>query len=314
MHLLFSIFAKDQQAHMLKHLHTLSGHQNPVYALANSDQPEVFFSAGNDKGVVEWSLKTMAFVKVLVPVQSSVYALHRYQHLLFIAQRSGLILVFDLEKQEVAARLTFHEKGVFDLKTIASKNELISTGEDGTLAIWSLADFSLLYHFKVISDTVRTVALSLDEQQLALGAKDGVIRIYQSADYSLIHELKDHTLPITALQYSPKGDYLISGSRDAQLKIWGLPEYSMLHNIPAHMFSIYTIAFHPSLPYFATCSQDKSIKLWRSDDFKLHKVLSLEKNTEGHFHSINKLIWSPDGNYLISTGDDRQIMVWEFNT
>ncbi|WP_449437292.1 hypothetical protein [Pedobacter steynii] len=61
-------------------------------------------------------------------------------------------------------------------------------------------------------------------------------------------------------------------------------------------------------------ARTRSIKLWGANDFKLYKILSLEKNTEGHFHSINKLIWSSDGKYLISTGDDRQIMIWEFNS
>ena len=298
---------------MLKHLHTLSGHQNPVYALANTADGKGFYSAGNDKGVVEWSLDTMAFVKVLVPVQSSVYALHRFGDLLFIAQRSGLILVFDTAEEKLAATLSYHKKGVFDVKTIPSKQELISTGEDGTVAVWSLKDYALLYSFPVINDTVRTIAVSGDESEVSLGCKDSVIRIYNSADYGLMRELNGHKMPVTALQYSPNGRYLMSGGRDAQLKVWDLPEYELLNNIAAHMFSVYAIAYHPTQPFFATCSQDKGIKLWGSDDFKLYKILSLEKNTEGHFHSINKLIWSDDGKYLISTGDDRQVMVWRFN-
>ncbi|EDM38681.1 hypothetical protein PBAL39_21450 [Pedobacter sp. BAL39] len=298
---------------MLTHIQTLSGHQNPIYALALAPAKDHFFSAGNDKGVVEWSLESMAFQKVLVPVQSSVYALHRYKDWLFIAQRSGLILVYDLPQQLLVATLNHHKKGVFDIKTIPHKDELISTGEDGILAVWSLKDFSFLYQFPVISDTVRVIALSNDEQEIALGAKDGVIRIYRAEDYSLLRELTAHKGPITSLQYSPEGDHLISGSRDAQLKVWGLPDYELINNIAAHMFGIYAIAFHPTAPYFATCSQDKGIKLWGSKDFKLYKILSLEKNTEGHSHSINKLIWSHDGKYLISTGDDRQVMVWKFS-
>ncbi|HKG05744.1 MAG TPA: WD40 repeat domain-containing protein [Pedobacter sp.] len=297
---------------MLKHLHTLSGHQNPVYALSASADGRGFYSAGNDKGVVEWSLETMAFVKVLVPVQSSVYALHRYGDLLFIAQRSGLILVFNVVSGKLASTLNFHKKAVFDLKTIGYKQELLSTGEDGIVAVWSLKDYSLLYSFPVINDTVRTMAVSNNEAELALGSKDGVIRIYNSSDYGLIHELPAHKMPVTSLQYSPDGLALISGGRDAQLKIWSLPNYELINNIAAHMFSVYSIAYHPTQPYFATCSQDKGIKLWGSEDFKLYKILSLEKNTEGHFHSINKLIWSTDGRYLISTGDDRQVMIWEF--
>lgn len=298
---------------MLKHLHTLSGHQNPVYALANTADGKGFYSAGNDKGVVEWSLETMAFVKVLVPVQSSVYALHRYGDLLFIAQRSGLILVFDTAEEKLAATLSHHKKAVFDVKTIPSKQELISTGEDGMVSVWSLKDYSLLYSFPVIPDAVRTIAVSGDESEVALGCKDSVVRVYNSADYGLIRELRGHKMPVTSLQYSPDGRYLISGGRDAQLKVWGLPDYELANNIAAHMFSVYAIAYHPTQPFFATCSQDKGIKLWGSDDFKLYKILSLEKNTEGHFHSINRLIWSADGTYLISTGDDRQVMVWRFD-
>lgn len=296
----------------LTHLHTLSGHQNPVYALANSTQTGLFFSAGNDKGVVEWSLDAMAFVKVLVPVQSSVYAMHIYGELLIIAQRSGVILVFDPSKQQVIAQLAFHQKGVFDLKTIAHKEELLSTGEDGQVAVWSLKDFSLLYHFPVLENTVRVIAISKDEKEVALGCKDGLIRIYSSEDYALMRILEGHKFAVTALQYSPEGSRLISGSRDAQLKIWGLPDYELVNNIPAHMFSVYAVAFHPTELYFATCSQDKSIKLWGASDCKLYKILSLEKQTDGHRHSVNKLLWSPDGKYLISTGDDRQVMVWGF--
>jgi WD40 repeat protein len=298
---------------MLKHLHTLSGHQNPVYALSDGLNDQTFYSAGNDKGVVEWSLETMAFVKVLVPVQSSVYAMHRFENLLFIAQRSGVILVFDLEESLIKATLSFHKKAVFDLKTIPSKRELLSTGEDGVLAVWSLTDFSLLYNFTVISDTVRVIAVSKNEQEVALGCKDGVVRIYNSSDYGFQKQLTGHKLPITSLQYDPTGIYLVSGSRDAQLKFWNLPGYDLQNQIGAHMFSIYGIAFHPTAPYFATCSQDKSIKLWNAEDFKLYKILSLEKQTEGHFHSINKLMWSRDGRYLISTGDDRQVMIWSFS-
>lgn len=298
---------------MLKLSQTLNGHQNPIYALALAQNPETFYSAGNDKGIVEWSLSTMAFVKVMVPVQSSVYALLRINHLLFIGQRSGSILVFDLQEQKTIATLNFHQKGVFDLKGILFKNELLSTGEDGIVAVWSLKDFSLLYHFPVLQNTIRVIAVNNDEKEIALGAKDGIIRIYNSEDFSLLHQLEGHTLPITSIQYAPEGNYMISGSRDAQLKIWSLPDYELSKNIPAHLFSIYSIAFHPTLAYFATCSQDKSIKLWSSTDFKLIKILSNEKGSDGHFHSINKMMWTKDGKYLISTGDDRQVKVWEFS-
>jgi WD40 repeat protein len=296
---------------MLKHLNTFLGHQNPVYALANADEDGVFFSAGNDKGVVEWSLETMAFVKVKLPVQSSVYSLLSHDNLLFIGERSGAFIVYDLAKQEIVVRINAHPKPIFDIQVVKSKNELLTTGEDGSVGVWSLKDYSKIYRFQVAYDTVRRMAISPDETEIAFGCKDHLIRIYNLADYSLKQTIESHSLPVTSLAYHPIGKHLISGSRDAQLKIWNLPNYELAQTIPAHMFTIYNIVFHPTLPYFATSSQDKSIKLWDTENFKLYKILSLEKGKFGHTHSINKIIWSKDGKYLISTGDDRKVMIWE---
>lgn len=297
---------------MLKYLKSLSGHQNPVYAIANSGKPGIFFTGGNDKGVVEWSLEKMSFLKVLMPVKSSVYSLHYHNDQLFVGQRSGELSVFDFVTQTVITTFPAHEKPIFDIVTVPSKQEFLTAGEDGTVAVWSLTDFTLLYRIKVSNDTVRSIAISNDNQQAAFGCKDGTVRIYDLNDYSLLYELEAHTLPVTAVQYAPDGKYLITGGRDAQLNFWSLPDYQLKQTIPAHMFSIYGIAFHPTLPFFATASQDKSIKLWGSDNLKLYKILSIEKNSHGHTHSVNQMIWSPDGKYLLSTGDDKLVLLWEW--
>ncbi|MGY3052302.1 WD40 repeat protein [Pedobacter sp. UYEF25] len=296
---------------MIKHLKTLSGHQNPVYALAASDKEGIFFSAGNDKGVVEWSLKKMAFLMVKLPVESSVYVLHNYSNRLYIGERSGLMTVYDFIAQKIIAQVQAHLKPIFDITTIKGKNELLTTGEDGMVAVWSLKDFEERFRFQISSSMVRSMAVSIDESEIAFGSKDNSIYIYNVTDYSFKHSLKIHSLAVTSLVYHPKGKFLISGGRDAKLNILDLPTYQLKETIAAHMFGVYAIVFHPTLPYFATGSQDKSIKIWDSENFKLYKILSLEKMGVGHSHSVNKIIWSNDGKYLISTGDDRQVIVWE---
>jgi WD40 repeat protein len=298
---------------MLKHVHTFIGHQNPIYSLVKSDKEGIFFTAGNDKGVVEWSLKKMAFVMVKLPVQSSVYYLHNFDNQLFIGERSGAFSVFNFIKQETVARVNAHPKPIFGMQTVARKQELLTSSEDGTVAIWSLTDFKELYRLSISQDTVRCIAISPDEKEVAFGCKDGKIYVYNTEDYTAKAILEEHTLGITSLAYHPEGHYLISGSRDAQLKVWDLPSYEITRNIPAHLFGIYDIAFHPSLPLFATASQDKSIKLWDANDYKLYKILNIEKVGIGHTHSINKITWSHDGKQLLSTGDDKTVMVWELS-
>jgi centriolar protein POC1 len=289
----------------------LTGHGNPIFTLELSQKPGILFTGGNDKGLVEWSLRDHSFIKVLFPVNSSIYAIHCPVEvpLLFAGLRSGEVKVFDFEKQTLLKSLAHHQKPVFDVKSVQHKHELLVASEDGSVSIWSLKTLELLHTVKVSVDTVRCMAVSPDEKQVAFGCRDNQIKIYDITDYTLVKILHGHTMSVFSLQYSPAGEYFASGGRDAQVKIWDAKSYELLRNIPAHLFAVNSIAFHPTLPYFATASMDKSIKIWGSDDFKLYKVISREKGFESHALSINKILWNSD--QLISVSDDKKIIVWE---
>jgi WD40 repeat protein len=289
----------------------LNGHGNPIFTLELSRKPGILFTGGNDKGVVEWSLKNNAFIKVLFPVAASVYAIHCPVGLplLFAGLRSGDVDVFDFSKQQLLSPLKHHRQPVFDIKSIAGKRELLVASEDGTVSVWGMDQLVLLHTIKVSGDTVRCISISPDEKRVAFGCRNNQIKIYDLEDYSLIKTIHGHTMPVFSVQYSPDGSYLASGGRDAQVKIWDALSYGPIHNIPAHLFAVNSIAFHPSLPYFATASMDKSIKIWGADDFKLYKVISREKGYAGHALSVNKIVW--DGNQLISVSDDKRVIIWD---
>lgn len=292
---------------------TLSGHQNPIYTVENSQKKGIFFTAGNDKGVVEWSSETLGFIKVLFPVISSVYSLHSpiSVPLLLAGERNGQVDVFNFEEQRISTVLHFHKLPVFDIKSVASKNEVLLSSEDGSVSVWDLTDFKMLYSFKVSDAAARVITISQDEKTVAFGCKDNTVRVYDLKDYSLLYVLDQHTLPLSSLQFSPDGKQLISGSRDAQLKVWSTVDYSLIQSIPAHLFAIYSIAFHPTLPYLATASRDKSIKIWDTENFDLKKTISIEKGYDCHHLSINKIIWEPINNQLISVSDDKLLKIWK---
>jgi len=289
----------------------LTGHSNPIFALTLSQKPDIVFSGGNDKGVVEWSLKTNSFIKVMFPVVSSVYAIHCPEGypLMFTGLRNGEVLVFDFIKQQLLPGLRVHRKPVFDIKSVVSKKELLVASEDGTVSIWNMDTLQLVHTIQVSADTVRTISISPDEKQVAFGCRDNNVQIYDLEDYAHITTLKGHTMAVFSTQYSPDGSYVVTGSRDAQVKIWNTSTFELIHNIPAHLFAVNHIAFHPEQPYFATASMDKTIKLWGADDFKLYKVISREKGFETHFLSINKLVWH--NGQLLSTSDDKRIIIWD---
>jgi len=289
----------------------LTGHGNPIFTLELSQKPGILFTGGNDKGLVEWSLKDFSFIKVMFPVNASIYAIHCPAGfpILIAGLRSGEVLVFDFIQQKLIKSLRHHVKPIFDIKSAPKKNELLIASEDGTVSVWNLASLEMVHTIKVSTDTVRTIAISADEKQVAFGCRDNSIKIHDLEDYTLLKALHGHTMSVFALAYSPDGTYLASGGRDAQIKIWDTVTYQPLKNIPAHLFAVNHILFHPTLPYFATASMDKGIKIWGADDFKLYKIISREKGHASHPLSVNKLAWN--GNQLLSVSDDKKVIVWD---
>ncbi len=289
----------------------LTGHGNPIFTLELSQKPGILFTGGNDKGLVEWSLKNNAFIKVMFPVSASIYAIHcpvGYP-LLFAGLRNGDVLVFDFIAQKVIKILKTHQAPVFDIKSINRKKELLVASEDGTASVWNIDTLEQVYTINVSTDTIRSISISANENQVAFGCRDNSISIYNLDDFTLVKTLHGHTMSVFTVQYAPNNEYIISGSRDAQLKVWDSLSFELIHSIPAHLFAINHIAFHPTLPYFATASMDKTIKIWGSNDFKLYKTISREKGYACHRLSINKLAWN--GNQLISVSDDKSIILWD---
>src|SRR5690554_6280949 len=97
----------------------LTGHQNPIFTVENGPEPTMLFTAGNDKGVVQWNIETLAFERILYPVQSSVYALHSLPGttLIAIGTRSGLVRIVDIATGKSVAQLEHHGRPVFDIKS-----------------------------------------------------------------------------------------------------------------------------------------------------------------------------------------------------
>ena len=169
---------------------------------------------------------------------------------------------------------------------------------------------SLIQIKKLCNEKVRNIDFNYFTSEIAVASGDGNIRIF---DINTLQEKKvfvSHRLSSNVVRFSPDGKVLLTGGRDAHLNIWEVGKYEIIKSIPAHNWAIYDIAYSPNSKLFATASRDKTIKIWDSNTFQLLKVINKAKQG-GHLNSVNKIIWSTYNNYLISSGDDRAILLWE---
>lgn len=291
---------------------TLVGHQNPIYTLAIDSLKGLLYSAGNDKGIVEWDLSTSSFKRVLCTVPASVYTLCvlAEKDLLVAGMRNGEVLVIKKTQPELFAKLKVDKGAVFSIQYLEKKNELIAIGEEGKAYVWNADSFELLYTFKISKETVRSIAINEAQNYIAFGDKDGFVYIHDSNDFHQVASQKIHEMSVTNLDFV--GDTLLSGGRDAKLYKLEVPTLQESLSIVPHMFTVYGIKQVGDKGNFVTISRDKTIKLWNSD-LKLVKNVSRDKGIDSHHLSINSLAFDKERKLLATGGDDKIVKIWQLS-
>lgn len=292
---------------------TLAGHQNPIFCVEKGYYADTFFTAGNDKGVVEWDIANNVFKRILCAVSSSVYAMRLIpgKAILAIALREGKLLFVDVAEQKLVASLQLGAQAIFALSYMQWKNELLAVGEEGTLYVIDLSTYKSIYNKRISNTTIRAIATDESLGRIALGDKDGTVYLLDSADFHIIADQKLHTMPATSLAFL--ANKLLSGGRDAQLVVSDVNQLDSNFSFVPHLFTVYGIYPHPVAPIFATVSRDKSLKFWSNVDFALLRNMSREKLQDGHHLSVNAGAWSDSGQYFFSVSDDKLVKIWEFH-
>ncbi|GAB2489478.1 WD40 repeat domain-containing protein [Algoriphagus taiwanensis] len=292
-------------------LHTLTGHNDCIYALTEGSDPRFFYTGAGDGMVVEWDMDRPKDGKLIAKLPNSVYALEvdRERNLLFIGHNFEGIHVIDLNENKELWSMKLTDQAIFDIKVYGNL-VLVGTG-DGVLIIIDLENRAVKQHIKLSSKSIRVMAIAQGKKHLALGLSDHTIKVLDlNSSFEPIANLVGHTNSVFALGYSPDESTLVSGARDAHLKFWNSQDYSLAENVVAHLFAINYLSFREDGKWLVTCSMDKSIKVWDPVNYKLLKVIDKARNA-GHGTSINKILWNSYSDQVVSVSDDRTISIWK---
>lgn len=291
-------------------LHSLTGHNDSIYTLQPSSQPDQVFSAAGDGMVVLWDLTTPENGQLIAKLPNSIYALHyhRQQDILIAGHNYEGIHLLDWKNKKEIGSLQVTKAPIFDIQ---STGDIlwIATG-DGMLTTIDMKSLVVLQRKQISERNVRCISVNQLTHEVAVGSSDHFIRVFDE-DLNLKKEWLAHGNSVFTVRYTPDHKHLISGSRDARLKVWDVEaNYSQAAEVVAHLYAINHLDFSPDGKHFVTCSMDKSIKVWDLAELKLLKVIDKARHA-GHGTSVNKLLWTGFNNQLVSASDDRTLSVWQ---
>lgn len=159
---------------------------------------------------------------------------------------------------------------------------------------------------------ISCITISPDGNNLAVCSGKKII-IYDIESGSIIKKtsiLNNHSA-FSTIVYSKDGDFLYTGDNSGYIGFWDLNtsnnSIAFLTSYQVGSFTVSMIAVHPKEKMLAIASENKIY------------LLDLEFFTEtiepmNHTDHINSVMFSDDGNYLISSSDDNKVIIWDVQT
>ncbi|MFM9055460.1 MAG: WD40 repeat domain-containing protein [Bacteroidota bacterium] len=291
---------------------SLSGHQGSVYALDYDLESDTLRSAGGDRIVAAWKPDGASDQDgvLLARAADAVYSLAQIGSTLYVGQGAGGIHLINLQARTEERLLQPHEDPVFGIYPREEEGHISFVSGDGTLSRYSIDSHEAISRVRLSEKKLRTLVRHPDQSCDVIACGDGCIVLLENDGMTVRDRIQvcNPEFSINTIAFFPDGKHFICAGRDAMLYTYEWATMKCLDAIPAHNYAVYGIAFDRNGDRFATVSRDKTAKVW---DAKTVQVLQrLEGNDgKGHVHSVNALLWLPDGG-LATAGDDRVVRIW----
>ena len=206
---------------------------------------------------------------------------------------------------------------------------LLSSAKDLTARIWSLEAEERFIPTTLGGhrETVLGAWFSTNQEQIYTLSQDGALFQW---DYSQrppingnVHDLEDgegtsqwriiqrhyflqHNAKTRCAAYHPQSNLLVAGFSNGLFGLYELPEFNMIHTLSISQNDIDFVTLNKSgewLAFGASKLGQLLVWEWQSESYILKQ--------QGHFDSMNALVYSPDGQRIITTADDGKIKVWD---
>ena len=259
------------------------------------------------------------------------------------------VKIWDVSTGEELRTLRGHKDGISNV-VWSPNGRRLAAGSWGIfeVKVWDATTGHELVSLKGLDSTVYGLAWSLDGRLLALGGYSGTVKISDAASGELVGTLRGHTLTAQAVAWSPNGTCVASGVptercrdmdataepeapalrgqvRSVLAVAWELPDgRQLLGGGGRGRASRSGTSARDSLPDLAR-RQRALFRRWLGVPTGMHRLGQRRREDQGlerghgtrvlHARrppgSAGALVWSPDGRWLASGGDDATIRIWD---
>jgi WD40 repeat protein len=287
-------------------MRTLTGHSQPIRAVAWSPDGTRLATAGEEGSAKVWDMDSGREILKLVGHTNKIVGVAWSPDggCLATASWDKTVRVWDAASGRELHKFR-QEDGATSVAWSPDGQQLASGWGDGKAIVWDVARERVLLTLPGFLN-VLAVAWSASGDRLATGEGLGNAEIWDGKSGKRLLKLgtNDGSDNVFGVAWSPDGRRLATTSVTGAPRIWDAVSGAQLQALQGHTSSVWAVAWSPDGKRLATGSWDYTAKTWDPDTGK--EVLSLGS----HSNAVVSVAWSRDGKRLATGSYDRTAKVW----
>jgi serine/threonine protein kinase len=249
-----------------KLLHSYTGHDGKVLALAWSPDGQQIASASADQTVQVWNPTSG---KLLLT-----YHGHRLDVKTVAWSPNGnciasggidhAIQVWNAATGEHLLQYR-HAGSISGLSWSPDSKRIASMGSapEHTVHIWDATNGTRMLTYEGHEETILALAWSPNGQRVASAGSDGMVKVWDANTGKTLLVYQGHAGRVGAVAWSPDGHFIASGGSDATVQVWDALSKQLILTYRGHTESILSIAWSSDGKRIASGSADATVQIWR---------------------------------------------------
>ncbi|XP_076644102.1 transducin beta-like protein 3 [Halictus rubicundus] len=203
----------------------------------------------------------------------------------------------------------FYTGGIVQWST---DGQYIFCQKHGTVSVVSIQNcITVISHLQETNseeeDTINSFTASSNNVNIITHHKSGLFKFWNWKDNKLVKVWKStHKGPVVCIAYCSEENLMASGGSDSTIKLWDLQQHTCIHNLRGIQGVISVLDFHPSSQKNLLFAAGDDLKIcgWNISSGKREIALS------GHFSKVTSLSFHANEDYLVSSGRDKVLILW----